>query len=388
MDLRGWVMKEAVTLIDAGVAVGLAIHRVVLGLFGLSRQQYQQSQVDPKKPLLKAIKDKIYDASKSRHHAFNLFGDSEKLDELEDDHFIEGKWKELDINILVEIIQSFNILELTSSSIAHKTCDLTMSNSNYIVIPMEPYIYVDSRSDKMLTRVLKIALSLSQGNIITLIFHFDQCPSDDQLIYTAARCPRLKRLVLLSWNRIKKSEICRIFRMWKDLESLIIHHIGDPSFFMSEIAKNCKNFYQLKITGPCDLSLAHSLVAFLPNLKVLSLRCSIVSIDSLIFILDRLKQLEVLNISHCVLIEVPFPFALNRVIKKLDGSILEKASQLRKFFRCMKDSCILCQRTKNDVLMKWHRYEEVLWKANEVESLALRIDHTESVVSGCPPPLR
>ncbi|KAK9291421.1 hypothetical protein L1049_019368 [Liquidambar formosana] len=358
MDLRGWVMTEAVTLIDAGVAVGVAIHRVVSGLFGLSRQQYRQQY--------------------QRHHAFNLFGDSEKLDELEDDHFIEWKWKELDINILVEIIQSFNILELTSSSIAHvcsiwrsKTCDLTMSNSNYIVIPMEPYVYMDSRSDKILTRVLKIALSLSRGNIITLIFHFDQCPSDDQLIYTTTRCPRLKRLVLPSWNRIKKSEICRIFRMWKDLESLTIHYIGDPSFFISEIAKNCKNFYQLKITGPCDLSLAHSLVAFLPNLKVLSLRCSIVSIDSLIFILDRLEQLEVLNISHCVLIEVPFPSASNRIIKKLDGSILEKASQLRKFFRCMKDSCILCQRTKNDVLMKWHRYEEVLWKEDEVESLAL-----------------
>ncbi|KAF5480388.1 hypothetical protein F2P56_001143 [Juglans regia] len=305
---------------------------------------------------------------------------------MEDGYSIARRWEDLDTDVLVKILQSFNVFELTSG-IAHvcsawrmaccdpllwKTLDLSMLKSNFIIILLDPYVYVDSRSDKMLTRLLKISLSLSKGNITTLIFHFNLYVSDDQLTYTAERCPRLRRLVLPAWNRIKKTGICKAIGTWKDLESLTMPKIANPPYLMEEISKNCKNFNKLKIMGPFDVLFASTLAAFLPKLKVLSLRCSVVYKDALIIVLDGLQHLEVLNISHCLLIEVLPPPASKRVVKEIDESIRRRASQLREFLTCMKDSCIMCQRTKNDEgLMRWYKYEEGLWKADEVSSLAL-----------------
>ena len=141
---------------------------------------------------------------------------------------------------------------------------------------------------------------------------------------------------------------------------------------MEEIAKNCKNFTELKIMGPCNIIFACTLVEYLPNLKVLSLWCSTIWKDALIIILERLRNLEVLNISHCLRLEIPPPPAPRKVLRELDDSILEKASHLREFSTCMDDSCIMCQRARNDEgLMRWYKYEECLWKADEVRSLAL-----------------
>lgn len=305
---------------------------------------------------------------------------------MEDNYSNSRRWEDLDTDILVKIFQTFDIFELTSG-IAHvcsawrfacsdpllwKTLDLSMLKSNFIKIPLEPYVYVDGRSDKTLTRLLKISLSLSRGNITTLIFHFNLYVSDDQLTYTAVRCPKLKRLVLPAWNRIKKTGICKAIRVWKDLESLTMPSIANPPYFMEEISRNCKNFSELKIMGPCDILCASTLVRCLPKLKVLSLRCSLLNKDALLIILDGLKHLEVLNISHCLLIEVPPHPAPKRVVRELDPCILERASRLRLFRTCMEDSCLMCERTRNDEgLMRWYKYEEDLWKVDEVCSLAL-----------------
>ncbi|KAK9994460.1 F-box/LRR-repeat protein At3g48880 isoform X4 [Quercus robur] len=305
---------------------------------------------------------------------------------MEDGYYIGRRWEDLDTDILVKIFQSFDILELTSG-IAHvcsawrmaccdpllwKTLDLSMMKSNFIKIPLEPYVYVDGRSDKILTRLLKISMSLSRGNITTLIFHFNLFVSDEQLTYTAERCPQLRRLVLPAWNRIKKTGICKAIRAWKDLESLTMPGIANPPYLMEEISKNCKNFRELKIMGPCDKFFASTLATFLPTLKVLSLRCSMLYKEALIIVLDSLPHLEVLNISHCLLIEVLPPPGPKKVVSEIDQSIIEKASRLREFLTCMNDSCTMCQRTKIDEgLMRWYRYEEGLWKADEVSSLAL-----------------
>ncbi|XAR66209.1 hypothetical protein NMG60_11012354 [Bertholletia excelsa] len=308
---------------------------------------------------------------------------------MEDRTAIIRKWEEMDIDILVKIFQYFDIFELTSG-IAHvcstwrlaacdpllwKTLDLSLLRSNYIRIPQEPYVYVDGRSDKTLTRVLKIALNLSRGSIRTLIFHFNLYVSDEQLTYTAERCPQLRRLVMPAWNRIKRTGICRAIKVWEDLESMTMPSIASPLYIMEEISNNCKNFSELKIMGPCDKNFALAISKYLKNLKVLSLRCSMVWKEALNIILDDLPKLEVLNISHCLLVEVPAPPAPKKILRKLDESIMEKASQaphLREFLTCMDDKCIMCQRARNDEgLVRWYKYEEGLWKADEVRSLAL-----------------
>lgn len=111
------------------------------------------------------------------------------------------KWEDLDTDILVKIFQLLDIFELTSG-IAHvcsawrmaccdpllwKALDFSMLKSNFIKIPLEPFVYVDGRSDRTLTRLLKISLSLSRQSVMTLIFHFNLYISDEQLTYTAER---------------------------------------------------------------------------------------------------------------------------------------------------------------------------------------------------------
>ena len=120
---------------------------------------------------------------------------------MEDGELDVRRWEDLDIDILVMIFQTFDIVQLTSGigqvcstwrlaacdPLLWKMLDLSMLKSNFIKIPLEPYVYVDGRSDRTLTRVLKIALNLSRGNILTLIFHYNLYVSDDQLTYAAER---------------------------------------------------------------------------------------------------------------------------------------------------------------------------------------------------------
>ncbi|KAL8126112.1 hypothetical protein AgCh_013412 [Apium graveolens] len=300
---------------------------------------------------------------------------------------VSRRWEDLDTDVLLKIIESFNKFEL-APGIAHvcrawrwacsdpllwQTVDLSHMQSNFIKTSLEPYVYVDNQSDRTLTRILRLSLSLSHGHILTLVFHYNLYLTDEQLSYTAERCPRLKRLVMPAWNRIKRTGICKAMSTWKDLESMTMPSIGTPRFVMEEIFKNCKNFAELKIMGSFNVTCANSIVQFLPNLKVLSLRCSMVIKEALVIILDGLEHLEVLNISHCHIVEVPPPPAQKRIIlKEIDDSLLQKASRLRQFFTCMNESCIMCQRSKADEgLMRWYRYEENAWKADEVQSLAL-----------------
>ncbi|XP_073306364.1 F-box/LRR-repeat protein At3g48880-like [Primulina huaijiensis] len=305
---------------------------------------------------------------------------------MDDEHSSLRSWEDMNHDILVKIFQNLDIFDLISGigqvcstwrlaacdPLLWRNLDLSMLKSNFIKIPLQPYVYVDGRSDKTLTRVLKISLNLSRGNILTLIFHYNLYISYDLFTYTAERCPRLKRLIMPAWNRIGGDGICNAIHIWKDLESLTMPSISNPPVLMEEISENCKNFSELKIMGPFDVCFASTLVAFLPKLKVLSLRCSMILKDALVIILDGLKGLEVLNISHCLLVDVPPPPARRNVLRKLDSTILERTGKLKKFISCMNDSCVMCQRTKNDEgLMRWYKYEEDLWKVDEVRSLAI-----------------
>uniref|UniRef100_M1B509 F-box/LRR-repeat protein n=1 Tax=Solanum tuberosum TaxID=4113 RepID=M1B509_SOLTU len=87
---------------------------------------------------------------------------------------------------------------------------------------------------------------------------------------------------------------------------------------------------------------ASALVSFIPNLKLLSVRCTVLSKPALVIILEGLKKLKVHNISHCIITEDPPPAPM-KILTKLDESILEKASRLDKFL-----TWFMCQHTRND----------------------------------------
>ncbi|CAH2080116.1 unnamed protein product [Thlaspi arvense] len=144
--------------------------------------------------------------------------------------------------------------------------------------------------------------------------------------------------------------------------------ISKPYSVFSSIAMNCKNFRELKVMGPINLSFVQVLVQLLPDLKVISLRCNSIDQDALITILDKMESLEVLNISHSYLLRQE-----TIIVKELDKTIMNKASKLKRFITCMeRDTCVMCQRTEEDEgIMRWYKYEEGLWKADEVASLHL-----------------
>ncbi|KAH0764827.1 hypothetical protein KY285_000698 [Solanum tuberosum] len=147
--------------------------------------------------------------------------------------------------------------------------------------------------------------------------------------------------------------------------------LEEPTYVIEKIGRSFKKNSELKIMTPCDIMFASALVSFLPNLKVLSVRCTELSKPALVILLEGLKKLKVLNISHCIITEYLPPPAPMKILTELDESILKKTSRLEKFLTCMSDSCIICQRTRNDEgFMRWHKYAD-LWKVDEVKSLAI-----------------
>ncbi|WMV08154.1 hypothetical protein MTR67_001539 [Solanum verrucosum] len=246
---------------------------------------------------------------------------------MEEGNSLVRRWKDLNNDMLVKIIQSFDLFPFISfvpqvflawqSSYSDqrlwKRLDLSVMQSNFIRVSIPPYIYVDTPSREKLICILKIFLNLSHGNILTLIFHYNLYVYNNQLTYTAKRCPRLKRLVMPVWEKLEKQTMCSAFHEW----------------------------------------------------------CTELSKPALVILLDGLKKLKVLNISHCIITEYLPPPAPMKIFTELDQSILKKASRLDKFLTCMSDSCIMCQLTRNDEgFMRLYKYAD-LWKVDEVKSLAI-----------------
>lgn len=134
------------------------------------------------------------------------------------------RWEDLNVDILVKIFQQLDMFELTSG-IAHvcsswrsaardpilwMTLDLSMMESNFIKTHQAPYVYVHAQSDMTLTRLLKIALSLSQGSIRNLVFHYNLFLNDGQLADIAQR---------YSWN-LKMISLSYLFHIIQSISSL------------------------------------------------------------------------------------------------------------------------------------------------------------------------
>lgn len=116
---------------------------------------------------------------------------------------VKIRWEKLDADILVRIFKKyFSRHELMTYGVAHvcggwrmaccdpnlwNTLDLSHLKSAFINIPVVPYVYVDTRSDQEVTRILKLSMSLSKGNTRTLIFHFNLFLNDDMVAFIVQR---------------------------------------------------------------------------------------------------------------------------------------------------------------------------------------------------------
>ncbi|CAA7023408.1 unnamed protein product [Microthlaspi erraticum] len=296
-------------------------------------------------------------------------------------------WENLDTDVLVRIFQKcYDLPELSTSRLGHvcrkwrqafrdpmlwKTIDLSGMKSTFIKIPVVPFVYVNSSSDEQLKRILDCCMRFSNQNTTTLIFHYNLYPTNEMITNIAQSCPNMRRLVLLSWTRIKEAIMCDALSHFKNLESLTIPSMTMPSMIEPEnlfpsIKKNCKNLRELKVMGTIDLCFVKNLVKHLQQVKVLSLRCNSIHQDALLALFDGMKDLEVLNVCHCYIFvpEGTFP----------DWSkILEKASQLKRVMSCFNpQTCDMCRRACEDEgMVRWYKCEEGLWKADELASLHL-----------------
>ncbi|CAL5211007.1 unnamed protein product [Lathyrus oleraceus] len=314
---------------------------------------------------------------------------SNLMKNLNNDVSVETLMKNFNNDMSIEIFKYLDIFESSSaidrffeawckaSQEGWQTLDFSMLKSDFIKTQVEPFVWVNHGFDNNLYNLLFAALKSNNGNIKNLIFHYNLFLTDDQFMYSAKRCPLVRRLVFVSWNRIKKISIKKAIRGWKDLESMTMPSIRDPKYVFEEISKNCKNFKELKIMGHLHMRFASALTMHLPNLEVLSIRCSCLDMKALVLILDKLQHLQVLNISHSCFVKPGFSVDDREryiFINDIDlSTIREKASRLCEFFLCEKQtSCIMCHRTRDDCgFPRWFMYEEGIWKDDEVKSLAI-----------------
>lgn len=119
-------------------------------------------------------------------------------------------------------------------------------------------------------------------------------------------------------------------------------------YFDSEMVKfigvHCKNFSELKVLWPFMVDLAKAIAASIPNLKVLSLQCILVEKEAFVYILNNMKNLEMLNLCHCLIVDEGLPRpGYAYVARALDNSKIERASRMKKFLFCDADSCRIGQ---------------------------------------------
>ncbi|XP_062026341.1 F-box/LRR-repeat protein At3g48880-like [Rosa rugosa] len=219
--------------------------------------------------------------------------------------------------------------------------------------------------------IVNSAFSLSGGTISCFIFHFYAYMTSQHLVCISESTPNLKRLVLpVRDNDILVNEFEEAANNWPLLESLTI-----PGSFsielMKAIGKHCKNLSELKMMHRFDMNCAENILAYAPSLKVISLRCNRVHRDAILFLLKELRQLEVMNITHCLILDhFPKP-GFWSVLPELDEFVLQEASRLKKFLFCQMRSCNVCHfQINSNGLLFWTQNNEAIWIMDEVSTLA------------------
>ncbi|CAK7335494.1 unnamed protein product [Dovyalis caffra] len=298
---------------------------------------------------------------------------------------VRRSWETLDYAILVKIFMKLSILDLVSSvcgvcaswrkacsdSTLWGTLDVGALKFGLMNVIQKLSARPIEQCNRMLLPLLNNALTLSYSNVTRLIFDINLNIKDEHLIFAAERCSNLKRLVLPAWNQITAEGLCAAIRKLKGLESLTLPSNYCPNRVIEVVGANCSNLTELKLMSPYDHDFATTLFIYIPNLKILSLRCSLLHKNALNITL-MLFDLEELNISHSIIVDTyqtRNPISLHW---ERDSVTEEKTSQLKNFFACQNDACIMCMRAYKDLgRLKWHKYEEGLWRNDEVSSLAI-----------------
>ena len=110
------------------------------------------------------------------------------------------RWEDMETDVLVKIFKELNLVELSpvsqvcrlwrlacSDPLIWGKLDFGLLKSNFIQTRASPYIWVDDRSDKRLSKILRVAMAISRGSVNCMIFHYNLYMKDEHLHYIAQR---------------------------------------------------------------------------------------------------------------------------------------------------------------------------------------------------------
>ncbi|XP_010434731.1 PREDICTED: putative F-box protein At4g11580 [Camelina sativa] len=196
----------------------------------------------------------------------------------------------------------------------------------------------------------------------TLFFHFNSYIQEKGLKFAAERMPNLEKLALPIWSYQTENSLRFAFSQWKNLKTLIIahEHTFTGIFRFQAVGESCSNLTNLKYLGYLAEYNTSQMVRYLQSLKRLSLRCSLVSMEVVNKLITGLRNLTILNVSHC-----KNSFSFLPIEKSTENFVIAAATQkLEKFISCPQD-CMIC---KDGCRYSWSYLAED-WRNDEIKEL-------------------
>ncbi|KAL2971224.1 hypothetical protein AAZX31_15G183200 [Glycine max] len=227
---------------------------------------------------------------------------------------MKGVWRKdlWSTEILITIFMSVNIVHLAVASLVCKmwntACrdpslwgkiDLsTLNNSYFFNIPNnQPGAY--KRTSGKITQFLKYVLSLSNGNTNCLVFNYNV-----YMHVFLCRTPNLKQLVLPRKGDFSRKAVHMAMKSWGGLESINISSGVPTDYIFPAIHEYCKSVNGIKFHCEFEEKHAEALIESTPNLKVFSIRSTVVSMKALRSVLTSVEHLEALNIYHSFIMDM------------------------------------------------------------------------------------
>ncbi|CAA7018273.1 unnamed protein product [Microthlaspi erraticum] len=171
-----------------------------------------------------------------------------------------------------------------------------------------------------------------------LFFTSSSWTEDGDVLFAAERLPNIEKLALPRRLLESDKSLQLAFGKWKNLKTLIIAHNRYPltkAFEFQVLGENCSNLTNLKYLGCLDEHIAEQMARYLQSIKRLSLQCSVVTTDEVLLLITNLRNLAVLNLSHCYGLDQESDMVLVY-------NLVQAASKLDKFITCSQ-GCTSCQ---------------------------------------------
>ncbi|KAG7552795.1 F-box-like domain superfamily [Arabidopsis thaliana x Arabidopsis arenosa] len=320
-----------------------------------------------------------------------------------------SKWADVNRDILELIFNKLDLMDITMGAsrvciswflASHKrtlwnTVDLTklqeldISNSFVFKSKVRPIFYYkhpvdddEGLSKNLLTKIISrffhdffevqggislmnLLIEISKLSRMTpknLFFNFNSYLQENGLKFAAEKMPNIERLALPIWCYQTKNSSRFAFSQWKNLKTLIVahEHSFTGTFEFQAVGESCSNLTNLKYLGHLEDYKAIEMVRYLHSLKRLSFRCSLISNLAVYRLIIGLRNLTILNVSHCKL-----PHDLLPMAKSIGGYVITTAIQkLEKFIRCPQD-CRIC---KDRCPFSWSYLAED-WRNDEIKEL-------------------